>query len=141
MTPTSVTVSSDLDLRELIQDCYNVGATALYLQIGRSPFYRLYGKLLCQDHYPIVTPDRYSQYVQALLMPDLLREYQSQQKLDAQITVPGFCQGRINCGPTTQGVQSLSLSSLSGVMNPSSARNRSKAALAEASETCCSRMM
>lgn len=112
MTPTSVTVSSDVDLRQLIQDCYNVGATALYLQIGRSPFYRLYGKLICQDHYPIVTPDRYSQYVQALLMPDLLREYQSQQKLDAQITVPGFFQARINCGPTTQGVQSLSLSNL-----------------------------
>ncbi len=114
MTLTSVMspVVPDSDLRQLIQDCYNVGATALYLQIGRSPFYRLYGKLLSQDQHPIVTPDRYSQYVQELLPSELLREYQTQHKLDAQITIPGFVQGRVNCGPTTQGVQSLSLSNL-----------------------------
>jgi hypothetical protein len=74
MTMTSVIspVVPDTNLRQLIQDCYNVGATVLYLQIGRSPFYRLYGKLLSQDQHPIVTPDRYSQYVQELLPSGLL---------------------------------------------------------------------
>lgn len=99
-----------LDIRAIIQDCYNAGATALYIQIGRSPFYRLFGKLVSQDHYPIVTPELYSQAIQAILPPHLLQQYQTQQKLDTQLVIPGFLQARINCGPTMQGVQSLSLS-------------------------------
>lgn len=114
MNPTPVMSSSSesCDIRQLVQDCYNAGATALYIQIGRSPFFRLHGKIVPQDHFPIVTPDRYSQLVQDLLPNHLLCLYREQQKLDTEITIPGFVQARINCGPTTQGVQSLSLSSL-----------------------------
>ena len=112
LTPAMPASSESCDIRQLIQDCYNAGATALYLQIGRSPFFRLHGKIVPQDHFPIVTPDRYSQLVQDLLPSHLLRLYREQQKLDTEITIPGFVQARINCGPTTQGVQSLSLSSL-----------------------------
>jgi twitching motility protein PilT len=99
-------------IRALVQDAYNQGATAVYLQIGRSPFYRLHGKLIPQDHLPILTPDRFSLYVQEVLTADQLKQYTSTQKLDASVHVPGFMQARVNCGPTTQGVQSMSLSAI-----------------------------
>jgi twitching motility protein PilT len=112
LTPTMPVSSESCDIRRLIQDCYNAGATALYIQIGRSPFFRLHGKTVPQESFPIITPDRYSQIIQDLLPDSLLRLYREQQKLDTDITIPGFIQARLNCGPTTQGVQSLSLSSL-----------------------------
>jgi twitching motility protein PilT len=99
-------------IRSLIQDAYNQGATALYLQIGRSPFYRLHGKLISQDNFPIVTPDRFSHYIQEILTPPQLKQYLDTQKLDALVQIPGFMQARINCGPTSQGIQAMSLNSI-----------------------------
>lgn len=111
LTSTMPLSSESWDIRKLIQDCYNSGATVLYLQIGRSPFFRLHGKIVPQDSFAIITPDRYSQIIQDLLPDDLLQLYRTQQKLDTEIKIPGFVQARLNCGPTTQGVQALSLSS------------------------------
>ena len=99
-------------VRLLIQDAYNQGATALYMQIGRTPFYRIHGKLISQDQLPILTPDRFSHYVQEVLTPDQLKHYREAQKLDTNAQIPGFMQARVNCGPTTQGVQAMSLSSI-----------------------------
>ncbi|MBD2328760.1 PilT/PilU family type 4a pilus ATPase [Alkalinema sp. FACHB-956] len=100
------------EFRQLIYTAYHQGATALYIQIGRSPFYRLHGKLMPQAQLPIVTPERFSQYVQDLLPPDCVQIYRTQQKLDTLLTIPGFVTARINCGPTTQGIQSLSISNI-----------------------------
>jgi twitching motility protein PilT len=99
-------------IRDLIQEAYNQGATGVYLQIGRSPFYRLHGKLVPQDHHATLTPGRFSHYVQEVLTPEQLKQYLSVQKLDAAVQIPGFMQARLNCGPTTQGVQAMSLSAI-----------------------------
>jgi twitching motility protein PilT len=96
-------------IRALVQDAYNQGATALYMQIGRSPFYRLQGKLVAQEQFPMVTPDLFSRYIQECLNPEQLAFYQKHHKLDANIFLPGLARARINCGPTSQGVQSISL--------------------------------
>ncbi len=115
---TAIQVSTDpapqatTSIRLLIQDAYNQGATALYMQIGRSPFFRVHGKLIPQDHLPILTPDRFSHYVQEVLTPPQLKHYLETQKLDTNVQIAGFMQGRVNCGPTTQGVQAMSLSSI-----------------------------
>jgi twitching motility protein PilT len=115
---TAIQVSTDpapqaaTSIRMLIQDAYNQGATALYMQIGRSPFFRVHGKLIPQDHLSILTPDRFSHYVQEILTPSQLKHYLEAQKLDTNVQIQGFMQGRINCGPTTQGVQAMSLSSI-----------------------------
>jgi twitching motility protein PilT len=115
---TAIQVSTDpvpqaaTSIRILIQDAYNQGATALYMQIGRSPFFRVHGKLVPQDDLPILTPDRFSHYVQEVLTPPQLKHYLEAQKLDTNVKIPGFMQGRVNCGPTTQGVQAMSLSAI-----------------------------
>lgn len=112
---TAATVVNHPDvpaIRQLIQDAYNHGATALYMQIGRPPFYRLHGKLVAQEHYPVVNPQIFSGFIQECLTPEQLRIYQQQQKLDANILIPGVARARINCGPTSQGVQSISLTGL-----------------------------
>jgi twitching motility protein PilT len=99
-------------LRHLIQDAYNNGATALYMQIGRPPFYRLHGKLVAQEQYPVVTPEIFSGFIRAGLTPEQVQRYQKDQKLDADLFMPGVARARINCGPTSQGVQSISLTGL-----------------------------
>ena len=110
--PTDSISQAASSVRLLIQDVYNQGATALYMQIGRAPFYRIHGKLAPQDHLPILTPDRFSHYVQEVLTPPQLKQYLATQKLDANVQIPGFMQARVNCGPTTQGVQAMSLSGI-----------------------------
>jgi twitching motility protein PilT len=116
MTATQVSTDapaqSTASIRSLIQDAYNQGATALYVQIGRSPFYRIHGKLIPQDHLPIMTPDRFSHYVQEVLTPPQLKQYLEAHKLDANVQILGFMQARVNCGPTTQGVQAMSLNGI-----------------------------
>jgi twitching motility protein PilT len=104
--------ASVISMRQLVQDAYNQGATALYMQIGRSPFYRLHGKVMPQEQFPIVTPELFSRYLQELLTPEQLKQYSTTQKLDANLHIPGFLKARINCGPTSQGVQSVSLNAL-----------------------------
>ncbi|MEB3292573.1 MAG: PilT/PilU family type 4a pilus ATPase [Synechococcales bacterium] len=109
---TSVAPTPPSELAYLVQDAYNRGATALYLQIGRSPFYRLHGKLMPQDQFAIVTPARFSDYIQEILSPEQIQQYSKTQKLDVTVTIPGVAKARLNCGPTMQGVQSLSLSNI-----------------------------
>jgi twitching motility protein PilT len=111
-----------LSVRNLVQAAYNHGATALYMQIGRSPFYRLYGKPVPQDQFPVVTPEVFSRYIQELLRPEQIQVYQQTQKFDADIELVGVGRARLVCGPTTQGVQSLSLSAW--VMNDGGASDR-----------------
>ncbi len=115
---TAIQVSTDSaprslgSIRHLIQDAYNRGATALYMQIGRPPFYRLQGKLLPQDQLPPIAPEQFGHYLREILTPPQLDQYRTQQKLDASVRIPGFMQGRINCGPTTQGTQAMSLTAI-----------------------------
>jgi twitching motility protein PilT len=108
--PTAATQVGSI--RALIQDAYNQGATALYMQIGRSPFYRLHGKLVAQEQFPVITPELFSRYIQECLSPEQLKQYQQQHKLDANVFIPGIARARINCGPTSQGVQSISLTGI-----------------------------
>jgi twitching motility protein PilT len=111
---TAIQISSTIasSIRDLIQDAYNQGASGLYLQIGRTPFYRLHGKLVPQDQCSVITPDRYSHYIQEILSPSQLKQYLATQKLDESIQISGFMQARLTCGPTTQGVQAMSLSAI-----------------------------
>ncbi|MCU0549668.1 MAG: PilT/PilU family type 4a pilus ATPase [Leptolyngbya sp. Prado105] len=115
MTATQVSpiaTQTAASIRELVQNAYNQGASGLYLQIGRAPFYRLHGKLVPQDQFAVITPDRYSHYIQEILSPTQLKQYLETQKLDASVQVSGFMQARLICGPTTQGVQAMSLSAI-----------------------------
>ncbi len=109
-TPTAFDATASI--RFIIQDAYDKGATALYLQAGRPPFYRLRGKLLPQDHIAPLTPEQFRQYLQELLSPNQLKQYVTQRKLDTNVRIPGFMQGRINCGPTAQGTEAMSLNGI-----------------------------
>jgi twitching motility protein PilT len=106
--PDSVTVS----LRDLIQDAHERGAVALYIQVGHNPFYRIQSKLVPQKHLPILTSEQFSQYLQEILAPNQIQHYIAHGKLDANVRIPGFMQGRVNCGPTAQGTEAMSLQAI-----------------------------
>jgi twitching motility protein PilT len=106
-------IKFDASIRAVIQDAYNRGATALYLQAGRPPFYRISGKLLPQDHIPALTPELFHHYLQEVLTPPQLKHYLDTRKLDAEVSIPGFMQGRVNCGPTSHGTEAMSLNAIS----------------------------
>ncbi len=108
--PTAL--NSPSSIRTIIQDAWDRGATALYLQAGRPPFYRLSGKLLPQDHFPPLTPDQFRHYLQEVLSPKQLKYYLENRKLDADARIAGFMQCRINCGPTAQGTEAMSLNAI-----------------------------
>jgi twitching motility protein PilT len=114
VTQPKAEVPSDLteSIRFVVQDAYNRGATSLYLQPGRPPFYRISGRLLPQDHLPILTPEHFRHYVQEILTPQQLRQYVAERKLDVEARIPGFLQCRVNCGPTAQGTDSMSLNAI-----------------------------
>jgi twitching motility protein PilT len=116
MVTTTVSNESTFDgsisIRLIIQDACNRGATTVYLQAGRSPFYRLSGKLLPQEHLPILTPDQFHQYLHEILTPQQLRQYVAKRKLDAEARILGFMQCRIHCGPTAQGSEAMSLNGI-----------------------------
>src|SRR5579883_276448 len=116
MTVTNASTGSKSDagtsIRFVIQDAHDRGATALYLQPGRPPFYRMSGKLLPQDHLAPLTPEQFRHYLQEILTPPQLRHYAEVRKLDADVRIPGFMQGRINCGPTAQGTEAMSLNAI-----------------------------
>lgn len=116
MTVTSVSAQARFDsttsLRYIIQDAYNRGATAVYLQSGRPPFYRISGKLLPQEHLPPLTLEQFHQYLTELLTPNQLQFYQAKRKIDTEARIPGFMQCRVNCGPTAQGTEAMSLNAI-----------------------------
>ncbi|HEY9885141.1 MAG TPA: hypothetical protein V6C98_16155, partial [Thermosynechococcaceae cyanobacterium] len=99
-------------IRSVIQDAHNRGATALYLQPGRPPFYRMSGKLLPQDHLAPLAPEQFRHYLQEVLTPQQLKHYLEVRKLDMDVRIPGFMQGRINCGPTAQGTEAMSINAI-----------------------------
>lgn len=99
-------------VRAIIQDACDREATAIYLQAGRPPFYRISGKLLPQDHFALLSVDVFRHYLQELLSPQQLRHYATNRKLDSDVRIHGFMKGRINCGPTAQGTEALSLNSI-----------------------------
>ncbi|MBW4518799.1 MAG: PilT/PilU family type 4a pilus ATPase [Scytolyngbya sp. HA4215-MV1] len=105
--------NSIASMRNLIQDACDQDAVALYLQVGHPPFYRIHGKLIPQKHLPILTPESFSQYLQEILLPPQLKQYALEHKLDTDVRIPGFMQGRIHCGPTAHGTQAMSLQAIS----------------------------
>lgn len=116
MTATRVSDEAQLQVPASIQlivlDALDRGATSLYLQPGRCPFYRLRGKLLPQEHWTALTPEQFRQCLHAVLTPAQLQQYLSQRKLDTDVRIHGFMQARINCGPTAQGTEAMSLNSI-----------------------------
>jgi twitching motility protein PilT len=106
------TVDTSASVRLIIQDAHDRGATALYLQTGRPPFYRLSGKLLPQEHIAPLTLDQFRHYLRELLSPPQLKHYLEHRKLDTNVRISGFMQCRINCGPTAQGTDAISLNSI-----------------------------
>lgn len=108
-TSTEQTFDASTSIRFIVQDAYNRGATALYLQAGQPPFYRIRGKLLPQDHFPALNPNQFRQYLHELLSTQQLNAYLAHRKLETDVRIPGFMQGRVNCGPTAQGTDALSL--------------------------------
>ncbi len=116
MTVIQVPAESQLALpasiRVIVQDCCDRGATAVYLQAGRPPFYRLSGKLLPQDHFAPLPIEVFRQYLQEVLSPQQIKQYIAHRKLDTDVRIHGFMKGRINCGPTTQGTEAMSLNGI-----------------------------
>jgi twitching motility protein PilT len=116
MTATQVSsgtpIKSPDSIRKIIQDACDRRASVLYLQIGRPPFYRISGEMSPQGHFPIVTPDRFQHYLQEVLTPQQLQHYLSTRKLDTDVQIQGFMQGRIVCAPTAQGTDSIRLYSI-----------------------------
>lgn len=112
--PLSTESKSDstTSIRLIIQDAYDRGATAVYLQAGRSPFYRISGKLLPQEHLSPLTPEHFRHYLHEVLNPQQLQQYQVHRKLDVNACIPGFMQCRVNCGPTAQGAEAMSLNAI-----------------------------
>ncbi|MGA7935324.1 MAG: NfeD family protein [Kovacikia sp.] len=99
-------------IRLLIQDAFYRGATAIYLQVGRPPFYRINGKLLPQKHVSTLSSENFQNFISELLTSEQLEQYQTLGKLDADVSINGFMQGQINCGPTTLGAKAISLRSI-----------------------------
>ncbi|MDX2229025.1 MAG: PilT/PilU family type 4a pilus ATPase [Leptolyngbyaceae cyanobacterium bins.349] len=116
MTATHVPPNPPLNLpgtiRAIIQDACDRGATALYLQPGRPPFYRLSGKLLPQEHFASLPIEAFRHYLQEVLSPQQLQHYQANRKLDAEVRIHGFMTARVNCGPTSQGTDAMSLNGI-----------------------------
>ncbi len=103
-TPTSI--------RQVIQDACDRGASVIYLQLGRPPFYRINGEMLPQGHFATITPDLFQHYLQEVLSPPQIQHYATTRKLDSDVRIQGFMQGRIICAPTAQGTDSLRLYSI-----------------------------
>ncbi|MDX2244583.1 MAG: PilT/PilU family type 4a pilus ATPase [Leptolyngbyaceae cyanobacterium bins.302] len=116
MTATQVSANPPLNLpatvRAIVQDACDRGATAVYLQPGRPPFYRLSGKLLPQEQFAALSIEAFRHYLQEVLSPQQLQHYQANHKLDADVRIHGFMKGRINCGPTSQGTDAMSLNGI-----------------------------
>lgn len=116
MTATQVPANPQINLpatvRIIIQDACNRGATAIYLQPGRPPFFRLSGKLLPQEQFSALSIEAFRHYLQEVLSPQQLQEYQANHKLDTEVRIHGFMKGRINCGPTSQGTDAMSLNGI-----------------------------
>ncbi|NJP10627.1 MAG: PilT/PilU family type 4a pilus ATPase [Leptolyngbyaceae cyanobacterium RU_5_1] len=116
MTATRVPAESQLNapasIRFIVQDAHNRGATAVYLQVGRTPFYRISGKLLPQEHFAALAVEQFRHYLQEVLSPQQLKQYLTHRKLDTDVRIHGFMQGRINCGPTAHGTEAMSLNGI-----------------------------
>ena len=110
--PNNAQLQAPDTVRAIIQDACDRGATGIYLQPGRPPFYRLRGKLLPQDQFTALSSEVFQHYLQELLSPKQLQHYQTHRKLDSDVLIAGFMKGRINCGPTSQGTDALSLSGM-----------------------------
>lgn len=104
--------TSPTTIRPIIQDACDREATAIYLQAGRPPFYRIGGKLLPQEHFAVLTVESFRQYLQEVLSPQQLKHYITNRKLDADVSIHGFMNAHINCGPTAQGTECMSLNGI-----------------------------
>ncbi|MBF2025448.1 MAG: PilT/PilU family type 4a pilus ATPase [Oscillatoriales cyanobacterium C42_A2020_001] len=110
--PAEAQLNTPTTIRAIIQDACDRHATAVYLQAGRPPFYRISGKLLPQEHFAILSIETFRQYLQEILSPQQLQHYLANRKLDADVRIHGFMKGRVNCGPTAQGTEAMSLNGI-----------------------------
>jgi twitching motility protein PilT len=113
MTATQAPAESQLQapasIRAIIQDACDRGVSAIYLQVGRPPFYHVNGKLLPQEHFPAIVAQQFRQYLQEILSAQQLQHYLANRRIDADVRIQGFMQCRIDCRPTAQGTEAMSL--------------------------------
>ncbi len=116
MTGTQVSPETQLNapasIRQIIQDACDRGASVVYLQMGRPPFYRINGEMRPQGHFSTVTADMFQHYLQEVLSPQQIQHYTTTRRLDSDVRIQGFMQGRLICAPTAQGTDSLRLYSI-----------------------------
>jgi twitching motility protein PilT len=116
MTATQVSAepqrNSPASVRAIIQDACDRNATAIYLQSGRPPFYRLNGKMLPQEQFATLEVEQFRHYLQEILTAPQIKHYVEHRRLEADVCIHGFMQARIDCRPTAQGTEAFSLNSL-----------------------------
>jgi twitching motility protein PilT len=67
--PAETPLNVPSSIRQIIQDACDRGASAVYLQVGRPPFYHLGGKLLPQEHFSTLGNEQFHHYLKELLSP------------------------------------------------------------------------
>ncbi|GAB4319072.1 MAG: hypothetical protein OHK0047_00960 [Leptolyngbyaceae cyanobacterium] len=107
--PAETPLNVPSSIRQIIQDACDRGASAVYLQVGRPPFYHLGGKLLPQEHFSTLGNEQFHHYLKELLSPPQMKHYLANRRIEADVRIHGFMQGRIDCRPTAQGTEAISL--------------------------------
>jgi twitching motility protein PilT len=107
--PAETPTNAPKSVRQIIQDACDRGTSAVYLQVGRPPFYHMNGKLLPQEHFSPLSSDQFHYYLRELLSPPQLKYYQANHRIETDVRIQGFMQGRVDCRPTAQGTEAISL--------------------------------
>ncbi len=84
-------------IEQMVRDAHNKDASDIHLRVGEVIRFRIRGAMTIQSEYGTITPDQFKGYLEEILSPKQIENFEETMELDTAIYYPGFLRCRVNC--------------------------------------------
>ncbi len=95
--PRVTRVTAVNTIEQMVRDAHGKSASDIHLRVGEVVRFRIRGEMAIQSEYGTVTADQFTGYLEEILSPKQIANFEETMELDTAIYYPGFLRCRVNC--------------------------------------------
>ncbi len=97
----------NLDIFEILNKAYELGASDIHISTKEKPIFRLHGTTEAQDDLPILSLEDSKRLIEQTMNEEQKNIFAEEKDLDYAIEIPGVARFRVNAFLTTKGVNAV----------------------------------
>lgn len=94
-----------MDLIEILKQAVSLKASDIHIVIDKPPMFRVNGKIIPMNDYPVLTPEDSKALIYSMMLQDQIARFEETLELDMSYHIPGLSRFRVNVLYQKNGVE------------------------------------